>query len=553
MRILYLIISVIILLAALLGLCQQYFDKEATLILYNGNVITLDKEKERAEAIVVNGDRIRFVGENKQAITYMTKETKLIDLKGATVLPGFTDSHMHLSSLGKSLTILDLVATASKEEILQLVKKEHMKLENKKWLIGRGWDQNDWDAKDFPTAKDLDSVVKDRPVCLTRIDGHAIWVNSKAMELAKIDERTTDPAGGKIIREKGTKKPTGIFLDNAAELITKIIPEPTKEEMRNYIIKGMEECVKNGLTMINDAGADIEEIQIYKELAQQDLLLRLYVMISDDEKTLNYCLKNGPEFDKDNYRLMIRSIKLFADGAMGSRGAAFFEPYSDDPDNKGLLLASREKLLKMVKIADKHNWQLCTHAIGDKANYVVLEAYSKGEKTKEARHRIEHAQVVRLSDIPLFSKYNIIASMQPIHATSDMYWAENRVGKERIKGAYAWRSFVKNNVIIAGGSDAPVESVNPILGIYAAVSRKDLKGYPEKGWYPEEKLNIIEAIELYTKNAAYACFMENVKGIIKEGYLADFSILDKDITNVSIEQIPLTKVVHTIVGGKIVY
>jgi len=526
---------------------------KATLVLYNANVITLDRDMPKAEAVVVNNNKIIFVGDNKVALTYVGDKTQLIDLKGATVLPGLVDSHMHLRGLGESLTHLNFEGTVSKSQILQLVKEQASKLRANEWLIGRGWDQNDWDTKQFPTAADLDTVVGDKPVCLTRIDGHAIWVNSKAMQLSKINEKTPDPPGGKIIRDAKTKKPTGIFIDNATELITKAIPKPSHEQLKNYMIKGMQECIKNGLTMVHDAGANLDEIKAYKELKQENsLLLRIYVMISDDKDTLDYYLKNGPEID-ESHLLMIRAIKLYADGAMGSRGAAFFQPYLDDPGNKGLMLITKDKLEKMVNIADEGNWQLCTHAIGDKANYFTLMAYAKGKRTKEARHRIEHAQVVRLSDIALFEKNKVIASMQPIHATSDMYWAENRIGKERLKGAYAWRSFLNANVIIAGGSDAPVESVNPFLGIYAAVSRKDLKGYPENGWLPEQKLNIMEALELYTKNAAYASFLEDKKGIIKKDYFADFTIINHDITNIDFSQIPSTKILFTIVDGKIVY
>lgn len=545
---------IIIISSILIVIAQPEVGDEVELVIYNANVVTLDNERERAEAIVVEGGKIKYVGNNEVALKYVGKGTKLMDVKGATVLPGFVDSHMHLTSLGASLSRLDLVGTRSKQQILELVQEEAKKLRENEWLLGRGWDQNDWDDKEFPTASDLDSVVKDKPVCLTRIDGHAIWVNSKAMELAKINEKTADPDGGRIVRDKRSNKPIGVFIDRAEELITRAIPAVSEEQLKKNILKGMVECVKNGLTMVNDAGAVLDEIKIYKELKEQNkLMLRLYVMISDDKNTLRHYRDKGPELGKKDHMLMIKAIKLYADGAMGSRGAAFFEPYNDDASNKGLLLITKDRLDKMVRLADSDNWQLCTHAIGDKAIYHTLEAYAKGKGTKEARHRIEHAQVVRLAAIAMFKKYNIIASMQPIHATSDMYWAEDRIGKGRLKGAYAWRSFIDAGVIVAGGSDAPVESVNPLLGIYAAVTRKDLQGYPESGWMPEQKLNIIEAIELYTKNAAYASFMENIKGVIKKGYLADFTILDKDITKIEFEQIPKTKVLNTIVGGKVVY
>ncbi len=528
---------------------------KATLILINGKVITMDEKNLKAEGVVISDNKIMYVGSNEDALRYRWGGATVIDLKGATVIPGLSDAHVHLVSLGKNLSQLNLVGTTSKEEILRKAKEAIKKLKEGEWLIGRGWDQNDWEVKEFPTAEDLDKVSKEVPIFLIRIDGHAAWVNTKALNLANINENTPNPTGGKILREEGSRKPTGVLIDNAMDIVSKLIPKANKQQLIDYVNKAMKQCVEKGLTMVHEAGANLEEIQLYKNLYEEKkLLLRIYVMISDDKRTLDYYLKRKQESTLDDYYLIVRGVKLFADGAMGSRGAAFFEPYNDDPNNSGLMLISEERLTEIGKKALKNGWQIAVHAIGDKANNLVLKAYSEIlPKNNQARFRIEHAQVVREEDIRLFSDYNIIASMQPIHATSDMYWAEDRIGPKRIRNAYAWRNFLNKGVIIAGGSDAPVEEINPFLGIYAAVSRKDLKGFPERGWYPEQSLNIWEALRIFTINPAYAAFMEDIKGRIKAGYLADLTVIDKDITDVAAEEIPKIKVLMTIVNGKIVW
>ena len=549
------IILIIFFFTMLINSGAQERNKKATLILYNGKIITMTKDIPQAEAIAVSNNKIIYVGSNAEALKMKDVRSALIDLKGATVLPGLTDAHMHLISLGQSLVKLNVTGTASKDEVIKKVKEEAMKLIPGKWLTGEGWDQNDWPVKEFPDRKDLDEITKNNPVYLTRIDGHAAWVNSKALEMAHISETSKDPAGGKILKEPKSNKPTGILIDNAIEAVSKLIPPPTKDEIKNYVLKAMKHCVENGLTMVHDAGASVNDVKIYKELLDENkFLIRLYVMLSDDKETLDYYFAKGPEIGLKDDMLTIRAIKLYADGAMGSRGALFFEPYNDDPGNKGLAMIEESKLKELSNKAAGSGWQLCTHAIGDKAIFMTLNAYGEALKGhNDARFRIEHAQAVRLTDLDMFAKFNIIAAMQPIHATSDMYWAEKRIGPDRIKGAYAWRSFLNKNVVVAGGSDAPVESINPLLGIYAAVSRKDLKGYPEKGWYPEQKLTITEAIKIFTETPAYASFIEKSKGIIKEGYWADFTVLDKDITMLPASEIPNTKIIHTIVNGKIVY
>jgi predicted amidohydrolase YtcJ len=544
-----------VLVIAVMNLGAKDTEVPATLILYNGNIITMVQQQPKAEAIVISKNAIIYVGSNDEALTMKNEKTKLIDLKDATVLPGLSDAHMHLISLGESLIQLNFAGTTSKEEIIAKVKERIAKLPSGKWLIGRGWDQNDWQIKEFPHYKDLDAVSPRNPVYLRRIDGHAAWINSRAMELAHINEQSKDPAGGSILREAGTNKPTGVLIDNAMDLVGKIIPSPTKDEIKNYVIGGMKHCAKDGLTMVHDAGASLTDINIYKELLDEDKLpIRLYVMIDDTPETLKYYFARKPEIGLKDSMLTIRAIKTYADGAMGSRGALFFKPYDDDSGNSGLAMNSQDRMEELSGKAFAKGWQLCTHAIGDKAVYMTLQAYGKALKGhNDARFRIEHAQVVRPDDIELFTQFDILASMQPVHATSDMYWAEKRIGAERIKGAYAWRNLLNQHVIIAAGSDAPVEDINPLLGIYAAVTRKDLQGFPEKGWYPEQTLSIMEAIKIFTETPAYAAFMEKNKGFIKKGYLADITVLDKDISTLPPEEIPKTKVIHTIVNGKIVY
>ncbi|MCP2605335.1 amidohydrolase [Candidatus Aminicenantes bacterium AH-873-B07] len=532
--------------------------KQANMVLLNGNVITMNSKKPSAEAVAIINDKIIKVGDNKEIKKLIGPETKVINLKGKTVVPGFIDAHLHFVSLGNTKKILNLVGTVSKEEIIQLVANKISKEGEEKWIFGRGWDQNDWPIKEFPTRWDLDSVSPRNPVILTRIDGHAIWVNSLVLEKAGITKETPDPQGGKIIRDPETNEPTGVLIDKAMSLIEKIVPSPSRKEKKEMVILASKECSSLGLTTIHDAGVDLETIKIYKELIKENkLTVRLYVMLGYPGKAIDIYLDKGPEIEYGNNFLTIRSIKMFADGALGSRGAALLEPYSDDPTNTGLITFDPDKALQVMIKALKKGFQICVHAIGDKANRLTLDLFERAfqivPRVKDHRFRIEHTQVLTKEDIPRFAKLKIIPSMQPTHATSDMYWAEDRLGPERVKLAYAWKSLLDTGVRIAGGSDAPVESANPLWGIYAACTRQDHKGWPEGGWHSEQKVTRYEALKMFTIDAAYAGFEEKIKGSIEEGKLADIVVLSKDILTIPAKEILNTHVEMTIVGGKIVY
>jgi predicted amidohydrolase YtcJ len=538
--------------------CQDKSNNEkANFILYNGNVITMEPKMPQATAIAIKGEKILKVGSDEEIKNLAGPKCNKLDLNGKTVIPGLIDAHLHLLSLGQSKRLLNLVGTPNIEIIQKMVESKAAHLPKGTWIIGRGWDQNDWPEKAFPTLQDLDKVAPDNPVWLTRIDGHAGWANSKALEIAQVTKDTADPSGGKIHRDSETGEPTGIFIDAAEGLIAKHIPPSTYNEKKMDALNAIRACLTVGLTGIHDASVDAETIKIYKKLIDEERFnFRVYVMIRGESEAAKQYLKKGPEIGYGNNRLTIRSFKLFSDGALGSRGAAFFKPYSDDPSNTGLITFDPDKAYALMVAALKNHFQVNTHCIGIKGNSLVLDLYGKALKevpVKDHRFRIEHAQIVRPSDIKRFKKLGVIASMQPTHCTSDMYWAEDRVGPERIKGAYAWRSFLDEGVKIAGGSDAPVESENPFFGIYAAITRQDQKGYPEGGWHPEQRLTREEALRIFTIDAAYAAFEEGIKGSLKEGKLADLVIIDEDIMTIPVQMIFKIRPRMTILGGKIVH
>ncbi len=531
--------------------------KRADLVLIGGKVATVDKSFSIAEAVAVQNNKIIFVGENKEANKYIDNKTKVIELNGELVLPGLIDSHGHLTAYGKSLEHIDLVGTNSFQEVLDLVNEKVKTVEPGEWIRGRGWDQNDWEIKEFPSHQALSKISPDNPVMLSRIDGHAILVNQKAMEIAGIDSNTPDPDGGKIFHESNGK-PTGVFLDNAEELITDHISKYSTKKIRNIIQNAANRCVEFGLTGMHDAGIQISRIDDYKFLIDNGKLpLRINAMLSD---TVVSDLKGFlQKYKIDSYGndfLRVKSIKLYADGALGSRGAALLESYSDDPENSGLIVTDSLHILEVARAALNNDFQVCTHAIGDRAIQTALNIYEEAlqENPKnDHRFRIEHSQIVNYDDIPRYKQLGVIPAMQPQHAVSDMPWTEDRIGPERIKGAYAFRSFLDEGLIIPCGSDFPVEIPNPLIGIHNAVTREDENGYPEGGWLPEQKMTIEEAIKGYTIWAAYAAFQENILGSIEVGKLADFTILDHDILTIEPKDILNTKPIYTIVGGEIRY
>ena len=422
------------------------------------------------------------------------------------------------------------------------------------WIEGRGWDQNDWKIKKFPISKILTDAAPNNPVALGRIDGHALWVNQQTLELAGISAETPDPDGGRIIRLPGSNEPSGVLIDNAMDLVDDVIPAPSKELKKRRIVQALAYALKLGITTLHDAGSDTDNVNIYKELAEEGRLVpRVYAMLDDEEILKEKYFKLGPQIGLYNNYLNIRTIKFYADGALGSRGAALIEPYSDDTGNSGWLVTPEDELRAKITKAAAHGFQVSTHAIGDKGGRLALDIYEELTEGTDSRHRIEHSQILSLVDIPRYKKIGVIPSMQPTHQSSDMYWAEDRVGSRRIKGAYAWRKLVDSGVIIPGGSDSPVESLNPLWGIYAAVTRQDHKRYPESGWYPDERMTMEEAVKMFSSWAAYASFEEDLKGTLEEGKLADFTVLSIDIFKKGPSDLLKTNILMTVIGGEIWY
>ncbi len=531
--------------------------REANMLLINGIIYTLDSNNTIAQAIATRENRIVAVGTSEDIIrAYKSKD--IIDLKGKTVLPGLIDGHAHILGEGGRLQTLDLVGTTSADQIAKIVEEEVGKIQPEQWIIGRGWDQNDWAVKKFPTREILDKAAPNNPVLLRRVDGHAVWINSKTLEIAKITDDSKDPEGGKIYRDR-KGKPTGVLVDNAIDLVNRVIPNLTEDEIDKRLILALNECAKLGLTEVHDMGVDLQTIKIYKKLIDAGQCpIRVYGAIDGDAETWKYYLQHGKEVGYGNGQLTIRSLKLYIDGALGSRGAALIEAYSDNPGNRGLTMASEDSLITICKQAFDRGFQVCTHAIGDRGNHIMLNVYEKilrssGKEISSPRWRIEHVQVLQPSDVPRFNSLGIIPSMQPTHATSDMPWAEMRLGSERVKGAYAWRSMLQTCAHIIGGSDFPVESVNPLFGIYAAVTRQDKNGNPLDGWYSDQRMTREEAVRSFTQWAAFGSFEENEKGTIEVGKWADLTILSKDIMKIPPKEILDARVEMTIVNGKIVY
>ncbi len=531
--------------------------ENADRIFVNTSIYTLNPANETANSVAVKDGRILFVGDEEKSYEYSDENTQLLDLKGMTLIPGLTDAHAHIGGTGKFLQTLNFHGTTSASEIVSRVKSAAIRTPPGEWIEGRGWDQNDWKVKKFPTSALLDKVTPNNPVAFRRVDGHAYWVNQKVLDLAGITSETPDPDGGRIIRLPNSNTPSGILIDNAMLLISDIIPTPSLELKKRRIVQALSYSLKLGLTTIHDAGTDSDEVAIYTALASEGRLNpRVYVMLDDEEKLKEKQFKIGPQIGLFDDHLTIRAIKLYADGALGSRGALLLEPYSDDPDNSGLAVTPESELRASFAEGIKHGFQIVTHAIGDSGNRLVLDIVEDNldlDLQKNHRSRIEHAQILSLDDILRFNLLGVIPSMQPTHCTSDMPWAEDRIGSERIKGAYAWRKLLDTGVVIPGGSDSPVESLNPLWGIYSAVTRQDHEGYPEGGWQSEERMTMEEAVKMFSAWAAYASFEEDLKGTIEVGKLADFTILSKDIFKEDPRVLLETKVLMTVIGGEIMY
>jgi predicted amidohydrolase YtcJ len=519
----------------------------------NAKIYTGQKFNADASAFIVKNDRFFKIGSKEEIQNLIDKETKVIDLNGYLVIPGFIEAHAHLLGLGQSKMILDLKGL-EKNDIVKAVIEQEKKQAKGTWIQGRGWDQNRWEDKSFPDHKLL-STVKN-PVFLRRVDGHAAWLNRAALQLAGIDGMTKDPAGGQIIRDS-QGMPTGILIDNAISLASQCLDKPKKTDLKQYLDLAMKEALSLGITSFHDAGIDKETVELYKDYAKNNKLkLRIYAMLNGEDKNLvNNFLKTGP-LNINNF-LVIKSIKYFADGALGSRGALLLEDYFDQPGYAGLALIDKNKLIQKTSIAINNGFQVATHAIGDRANKLVLDAYEEAlsnTKLKNTRLRIEHAQLIDPRDHGRFKKLEIIASMQPIHCTSDMLWIKDRLGESRLKDrAYPWRSLLNHETILAFGSDAPVEDLNPMLGIYASVSRKRVFQTKKFEFLPEQKLRLREALNGYFFGAAYAEFNEHQKGKIAEGYLGDFVVFQSNFLHPYKSLFLQAKPFMTVVGGEIVY
>ena len=477
-----------------------------------------------------------------------------IDAQGRTLLPGLIDAHGHVLSLGRLQQQLEL-RDLGFEQTLSAIKEFAQNLQPGEWLIGRGWNQVLWNGKQFPTRAQLDELQIDNPIWLSRIDGHAGWANSAALELAGITEKTQSPSGGEIVRED-SGQPTGILIDNAMNLVQAAIPVPSREEDKASLKVAFDKALSLGLTGLHDAGVGEQTLRAYQDLAEENAIpLRVYPMIAAANQNFAQLLEAG-QIGKPEDRLYVRSIKLSADGALGSRGAALLEPYHDRPGERGLLLHPESEILELLGLATRQGFQVNVHAIGDRANHIVLdhlETLHKEQNQKPLRHRVEHAQVLKPEDIPRFTRLELIASMQPTHATSDKNMAADRLGEERLAGAYAWQTFLQQGTRIAGGSDFPVEPANPLFGLHAAVTRRDRQGAPAQGWRTEEAMTLEQALRAFTLDAAYASHQEKVIGSLEPGKFADFILLERDIFAIDPQEIWQVQVAETWVEGEKVF
>src|SRR5438034_1283433 len=532
--------------------------QDVDLVLANGNIYTVHDKQPRAEAIAVKGDRIVFVGSNEDAKKFHAP--KVIDLRGRTLVPGLTDSHCHIFGIGEREMRLNLEGTNTLGDFLNKVKARVAQTSTGKWITGRGWIETFWKPSKFPTRQDLDKIAPDNPVFFTRADGHASVANSAALRIAKIDRNTPDPFGGQILKSSG--EPNGMLLDNAQELVSRNIPKPTEAEREEALLRGINREIGLGWCEIQNAGSDSEDIDLLrKDFEAGKIKIRFINAVYGPGKDAQNFLREGATINAFDHHFTQRTIKVIFDGALGSRGAALLKPYADAPDTSGYLTEKPEELKPMFEEALRSGIQVETHAIGDRANRLILDLYEQAfkavppdqRKIREPRWRIEHAQIVDADDIPRFAKLGVIPSMQPSHAISDLFFAPARLGMDRLLGAYAWQSFIRSGCIIAGGSDAPVERGEPMIEFYAAVARKSLKGESGEGWHHEQAVSREDALKMFTIWPAYAAFQEKDKGSIEAGKLADFTVLSQDIMKIPEAEILETRNDMTVIGGEIIY
>ena len=527
----------------------------AATLVHNVQGYTMD-DGERVEFIALEYDqgKITRLYKEEEELKQSSAEEK-IDGNGATLLPGLIDAHGHITSHGLALSAVDLVGVTSEEASAARVKAFIDKHPDNEWILGRGWNQVLWPGKQFPDRSSLDKVSGDRVVALRRIDGHAMWVNSRALELAGIDDDTTDPDGGQIIRDANGRA-TGVLIDNAMNMVTAAQPPVTDEKMQEYALTAMHDLAREGLTSVHDAGISAQEVRAFQALRRvNNMPIRVYAMLEVTDPANAMYLREGPLIDPEDM-LVIRSIKIYTDGALGSRGAALFADYSDEPGQRGLLLTNDEDYERQISTAMAAGFQVNTHAIGDLANSRLLDYYDrmiKRHNTRDLRHRNEHSQIIRVQDIPRFAEIGVVASIQPTHATSDKNMAGDRLGEERLAGAYAWKSLIDSGAAVAGGSDFPVEYANPFFGLHAAVTRQSQDNQPPGGWLPDQKLTREQTLSLFTENAAWAAHQENVIGKLLPGYAADFILVRDDYFKVPEQDIWKNKVLATYVNGVKVY
>ncbi|MDQ5846986.1 MAG: amidohydrolase [Acidobacteriota bacterium] len=553
---------IFVLLFATLITATERKPKYADLILMNGNIYTVNARRPKAEAVAIAGTRIIFVGSNREVKRYVSKTTRIIDLKGMTVVPGMTDAHHHLSGVGFREMTLNLEGVTSLEDFLAKVKARVEQKKPGEWVTGRGWIETFWKPPVFPTRWDLDAVAPNNPVFLDRADGHGAIANSAALRIGGVDRNTPNPFGGEISKDSKTGEPNGMLLDAAQDLVQRHIPAITAQEAERALVLGVQRDVSLGWTQVQDPGGSYREVDLMRKLyGEGKIKLRIYKALSAPGPDASLLLRDGPLVALFSNHLTVRSLKLYADGSLGSRSAALLQPYSDKPDTSGFLTIKEEELQPILRQALSRGIQIETHAIGDLGNRFILDQYEKAMKTlprrlwalKSPRWRVEHSQVVNPADIPRFTKLGVIPSMQPSHAIGDLHFAPSRLGIARLEGAYAWQSFIRSGSIIPGGSDAPVERGEPMIEFYAAVARKDQKGFQGEGWHPEEAATREQALRMFTIWPAYAAFEEKLRGSIEKGKLADFTVLSADIMKIPEMDILKTRCMMTVIGGEIVY
>ncbi|MEE9432360.1 MAG: amidohydrolase [Melioribacteraceae bacterium] len=564
----YFVVTLLLIIILLLS-CSTNQTQYADLVLTNGKIITVDDENTIVESIAIKSDTIFALGTSAELEKYISEKTKVINLNGSSAIPGFIDSHAHLISTGEAKLKLNFSDVKSWGEIASMVEAAAKTIAPGEWIIGRGWHQEKWEktpkpnTAGFPHHLSLSKVTPNNPVLLSHASGHAIFTNKYGMSLANISKNTANPNGGEILKDN-SGKPTGVFMEEAASLIWGKYNEALSKKSKKEIIQNkkkaihlaVSECLANGITSFHDAGSTFEDVDVYKELVDSNNLpLRLYVMLLENSKSLSKSMKKYFAVGYANNHLTVRAIKVYMDGALGSRGAWLLKPYTDMPSQVGLNVTPLSEINKLVNVALENSFQVCTHAIGDRGNKEILDIYEKSftENSNQTslRWRIEHAQHLDITDVPRFSKLGVIASMQGIHCTSDAPFVEKRLGADRAKnGAYVWNSLLNAGATICSGTDSPVEDIDPIKNIHALVTRKV---NDNSSFYPNQKMNRLEALKSYTINGAYAAFEEDIKGSLEVGKLADITVLSKNILTIPDEEILGTNILYTILGGKIVF